>query len=292
MSTIKDQPECVWSFPYALLDCGNGRRLERFAGITLDRPAPQATAAQKSPASVWQQADAVFRRPQKGSGAWDRRASCPEEWRIDVGNVSLQLRFSTNGQVGLFPEQATNWQWLTEVLQQAGRPVKVLNAFAYTGAATLSASAASEAVEVCHVDGARSAVSWARETAACSGLADRPIRWIVDDVLTFLAREKRRDRKYDAFVLDPPAFGRGARGSWKLERDLPVLLERVKNLLSDSPCFILLSCHAANLTPKDLAAYLTRAIPGTQSLVEAVSLTLSAASGNVLPLGECVRLRF
>lgn len=192
----------------------------------------------------------------------------------------------------MFPEQLANWRWLTEQIQQQQRPVRVLNAFAYTGAATLMASAAAADVEVCHVDGAKSAITAARHNAAISNLQQRPLRWIADDVLTFLKREVKRGRRYDAFILDPPAFGRGSHGSWQLKRDLPGLLGYVKQLLSDSPSFLILSCHAPELTSPELAVMLDDCIGAVGRKAQAIDLVIPSEKGHPLPSSICARITF
>jgi len=209
---------------------------------------------------------------------------------MTLDNIRLELRPATNGQVGVFPEQLPNWRWLSQRLRQETRPLRVLNAFAYTGAATLMASAAAADIDVCHVDGAKSAVSWARHNATLSGLQQRPIRWIVDDVMTFLKREVKRGSRYDGFILDPPAFGRGSRASWQLRRDLPGLLGCVKQLLSTSPGFIILSCHAPDLDSAELCLMLDDCVGAGRA--EAVDLIIPSDNGHELPSSICARIGF
>ena len=209
---------------------------------------------------------------------------------IKIDNITLQLRPSSNNQLGIFPEQLDNWRWMTKKIQEAKRPLKILNTFSYTGAATLMASAAAEDTEVCHLDGAKSAVSWARKNAELSGLEKNPIRWIVDDVLKFMEREVKRGKKYDGIILDPPAFGRGAKSDWKIQRDLPLLLELVGKLLNDKPCFVIFSCHAIEFTAEDLAKMLEELPVFRGKKAEAVDLTISASKGNDLTSSICARI--
>ena len=210
---------------YELLDAGDGRRLERFGDVVVDRPAADAVEAPLDP-SAWDAADLRYERDH----GWSATAGdVPASWEIAEGDLRLELRPTPTGQVGLFPEQAQNRAWVRDVVASSGEAVSVLNLFAYTGAMTLSAAAGGAAVT--HVDGARPAIGWARRNAALSGLADRQIRWIVDDSEAFVAREGRRERRYDGVVLDPPSYGHGAGGrSWKLADRLPDLLAGARRL--------------------------------------------------------------
>ena len=202
---------------YELIDVGDGRRLERFGGLVVDRPAPMAEDAPRDP-PVWAGADLRFDRYVGWTAIGEGE---PQPWTVDEGDLRFELRPTETGQVGLFPEQAPNRAWVRDAVAQlsARGSVQVLNLFAYTGAMTLSASAAGASVT--HVDGSRPTVAWARHNAELSGLADRPVRWIVDDVERFVAREQRRERNYDAVILDPPSYGHGGRGGggsgWRLE---------------------------------------------------------------------------
>ncbi|HIJ78295.1 MAG: class I SAM-dependent methyltransferase [Desulfobulbaceae bacterium] len=275
---------------YELLDCGDGRRLERFAQIIVDRPAPQAVWPKSKNCLDWPRAHAYYERPATGKGGWRTGSFFPNPWRLPIDEIILELRPAANNQVGVFPEQLPNWRWLKKRLSEGKGPLRVLNGFAYTGAATLAASSAGPHVEVCHVDGAKTAVAWARRNAALSGLAERPIRWIVDDLLKFMGREIKRGQRYDAFILDPPAFGRGPGGAWQLERDLPRLLDCVAQLVSSSPSFIILSCHAPNLRANDLLKMLQAIRPFQDRTGEALELTIPAANGNALPSSICGRI--
>ena len=257
----------------------------------VDRPAPQATWPKSKDVDQWQSAQAYYDRPASGQGHWRDDSVFQQPWQIQLDNIRLELRPAANGQIGIFPEQLPNWHWLSEHLQQEQRHVRVLNAFAYTGAATLMASAATTDVEVCHVDGTKSSVSSARHNAEISNLQQRPIRWIVDDVMTFLKREVKRGNQYDAFILDPPAFGRGSRGSWQLKRDLPGLLGYVKQLLSNSPSFIILSCHAPELDSTELVAMLDEFVGVGGCKAEAIDLVIPSEKGHDLPSSICARIK-
>lgn len=273
---------------YELIDCGGGRKLERVAGVLLDRPAPQALWPRDMNISEWGAARAYFDRQEGGQGIWQTDFITPDNWQIQVGEITLELRPAAGGQIGLFPEQIPNWAWITERLKEAGRPIRLLNAFGYTGSATLAAAARD--IEICHLDASKSVVLWARRNAELSGLGDRPIRWIVDDVLKFLNRELKRGQRYDAFILDPPAFGRGPRGSWHLDRDLPLMLEYIDQLLSDHPCFVVLSCHSPKLRATDLAVMLENLESFRGINAETLELIIPATKGSSLPSGVCGRI--
>ncbi len=275
---------------YALIDCGDTRRLERFGPFIIDRPAPQALWSPKLSTDTWKKADAYYYRPQAGAGHWRNNIPFPDPWLLKINNVTLQLRPSSNGQIGVFPEQWSNWQWLRYTIQRQQRPLKILNAFAYTGAATLVASATGRNIELCHLDGARSSVSWARHNASLSHLQNHSIRWVVDDVLTFLNREIKRGRRYDGFILDPPAFGRGAKGIWKIERDLPQLLECVDQLLTDQASFVLLSCHVPAWHATHLSKLLEQLPAFRGNTAEAIDLFIPSETGHALPSSICGRI--
>lgn len=234
---------------YQLLDSGNGEKLERFGPYILRRPCSQAVWKTQHP-KLWSKADASFQRNAE-SQEWTGRHTLADEWELELHGLRLKLSATDFGHLGVFPEHGVLWSKIEE--QLASRPgARFLNLFAYSGAASLVAARAG--AEVCHVDSSRGMVAWARENAAKSGLEDKPIRWIVDDCIKFLARELRRERKYDAILLDPPSFGRGAKGEvFKIEEGLPILLEHCKALLSDDPLFVILSCHSPGYTPTILA---------------------------------------
>lgn len=277
-------------FDYELLDCGDGRRLEKFSDVIIDRPAPQAIWSKSAKVTAWKSAQAYYERSSKGNGRWRADSVFPDNWQVQIDDIIIELHASSNNQVGIFPEQLINWRWLTKRLKQSKRPLKVLNAFAYTGMATLMASVATKNIEVCHLDASKSAVAWAKRNAKLSGLQNRPIRWIVDDVMTFLKREVKRGRRYDAFILDPPAFGRYQGASWQLKRNLPRLMEYVNQLLSDSPCFVVLSCHAPELTSNMLANILEKLDVFKGHTAEPIDLTIESNNGNDLPSSICARI--
>ena len=203
---------------YELLDCGGGEKLERWDKQFLVRPDPQAIweTPHKNPA--WKRANARYLRSQTGGGHWEKKA-LPESWKVHYGELTFQVKPMNFKHTGLFPEQAVNWDFAMDKIRSAGRPIRVLNLFAYTGGATVACARAG--ASVCHVDAARGMVAWARENAKLSGLEDAPIRWIIDDCAKFVEREIRRGKTYDAIIMDPPSYGRGPGGEvWKLEENL------------------------------------------------------------------------
>ena len=233
---------------YALLDTGAGKKLERFGEFTLIRPEPQAKWSRTLPPQQWDAAHAEFLKPKPNQhGQWKFRHSIPDRWQMQRKNLAFWVQPAPSGHVGVFPDQACHWDSLEEVITRAPQPVKLLSLFGHTGLATLTAAAAG--AEVTHVDASRQAVALARENQSLSGLSERPIRWIVDDALTFIRREVRRGHRYDALMLDPPRFGRGPnRQLWKLDDSLPELLTACAQLLTAQPVFILLNVYTTVLT--------------------------------------------
>jgi 23S rRNA (cytosine1962-C5)-methyltransferase len=267
---------------HELLDAGDGRRLDRFGSRVVDRPAPAALWPPRGSPADWAAADLAFERV----GGWTGADLSP--WTVGLEELTLELRPTEAGQVGLFPEHLGFWPWLRTAL--AGRPdPQVLNLFASTGATTLALVRAG--ARVTHVDSSRPTVAWARHNAALSGLADRPIRWIVDDALTFTAREARRGRRYDGIVLDPPTFGHGPRGSrWELSDALAELLDACAAVATED-AFVLLTAHATGLDPDDLGDALVDAFePGSTADVIAEPIDAVARSGASLSLGGAARM--
>ncbi len=282
---------------YELLDCGDGRRLERFGSLVLDRPAPVAVAPALLEPAAWAGADGRFERSGDG-GRWTWRKAAPEPWHVVVNGMTFELRPAAGGQVGLFAEQRPMWTWIADQIAGAAattvsgppddsdRPPEVLNLFAFTGGSTLAAARAG--AHVTHVDAARGAVAWARRNAELSDLADRPIRWLTDDVETFVRRELRRGRSYDGVILDPPSYGHGPRGrSWHLGGRLDVLLEALARLVSERNGFIIVTAHATDLGPQDLRASLLRVV---ERRCENGRLEIIARSGARLSLGAYARV--
>ena len=247
---------------YALLDFGRGRRLERFGRYTLDRPYPPAERIVPCNEAAWRQVDARFERVEEGAqGLWWGRELDANDWMVRHNGLCFGLKPTDAGHLGLFPEQAGNWDWIERQVQSANRPLRVLNLFAYTGGSTLAAAQAG--AEVVHVDAAKNVVSWARRNAEGSQLAEAPIRWIVDDARKFVRREQRREQRYDAMILDPPSFGHGPRGEvWSIKRHLLPLIRGCRRLLSERPAFFLITCHTTGVGPAELTAYVSDGLFG------------------------------
>ena len=274
---------------YEVLDTGDGEKLERWKDIVLRRPDPQAIWPKQRP-ELWTKADAHYHRSAKGGGEWEFFRRLPERWTVKYGELEFYVRPTGFKHTGLFPEQAVNWDWFSGLIHEAGRPVKVLNLFAYTGGATVSAAAAGAAVT--HVDASKGMVGWAKENAAASGLADAPIRWLVDDCMKFVEREIRRGNKYDGIIMDPPSYGRGPKGEiWKIEDNIWDFVGLTAQLLSDDALFFLINSYTTGLQPAVLSymmnSTLTKKFGGH---VEAEEIGLPVTeSGLVLPCGASGR---
>ena len=242
---------------YKLIDAAGGEKLEYWGNILLRRPDPQAIWTQKSKTPLWTKTDATYHRSNSGGGKWEffnRRM--PERWTVGYRNLTFNIKPMGFKHTGLFPEQAVNWDWFSELIKNANRPIKVLNLFAYTGGATVAALAAG--AEVCHVDASKGMVTWAKENVKSSGLEDRPVRYIVDDVKKFVSREFRRGKKYDAIIMDPPSYGRGPSGElWKIEDELYPLIEACMKILSDEPLFFLINSYTTGLSQTIMSNVMT-----------------------------------
>ncbi len=245
---------------YELIDCGWGEKLERWGDKLLVRPDPQAIWNTPRKHRGWRKPDARYARSSSGGGQWADK-SVPQRWQVHYKDLTFNVGLMNFKHTGVFPEQAANWDFAREQIQNAGRPVSVLNLFAYTGGATIACAAAG--ASVCHVDAAKGMVQWARDNAKTSGLEDRPIRWIVDDCGKFVEREIRRGRKYDAIIMDPPSYGRGPSGEvWKLEENLYSFVELVSGVLSNQPLFVILNSYTTGLAPSVLTYILQTVIGG------------------------------
>lgn len=267
---------------WELLASGGGRKLERFGSVIIERPAPQAVW-KESDSTSWDRAGATFRRKSDGSGSWDCRGASQPSWDIRLLDVSLQLRLTGFGNVGVFPEHAVHWPWMKELLLK--KPgAEVLNLFSYTGGA--SVFCAEQGARVTHVDSAKSVNTWAGLNARASGVEAEKIRFITDDALKFAKREQRRNRKYHGIILDPPTFGRGSKGEvWKVERDFIALLDVCKELLLDNALFVLITSHSPGITPAVLRAMLS----GVSGRLESGEMLL-AGKGPELPAGAYARI--
>ena len=233
---------------YELIDADSGERLERWGDIILVRPDPQVIWSNTRKDSRWNDAHAIYHRSSSGGGYWEPLKKVPDVWSIKFNELTFRLKPMGFKHTGLFPEQAVNWSLAKELILKAQRPVSVLNLFAYTGGATVACLEAGATVT--HVDASKGMVQWAKENAAVSGLADRPVRWLIDDCLKFVKREIRRGNKYDAIIMDPPSYGRGPGGEvWKLEQQLAELLEETGKLLSDDAIFFFLNSYTGGLSP-------------------------------------------
>ncbi len=271
---------------YELLDSGEEEKLERFGSIVLVRPDPQVLWEKKLPLEEWSKADGAYYRDGK-VGEWIVKKNFPKQWHIKFGGLELVIRATSFKHTGLFPEQLLNWEWMRECLRKTAAP-KVLNLFAYTGGATLVA--AQEGAQVTHVDASKTAVAWARENAELSGLGNKPIRWIVEDVLLFVKREVKRGSKYDAIIMDPPAFGHGPKDElWKIEENFLELVRLTEQLLSDSPLFVLMSGYASGYSPLAFKYNLERFQNKFGGLIECGDLTIEESSNN--SKGEVVEPR-
>ena len=271
---------------YELIDFGGGRKLERFGTRLVDRPAPAADDSVPLLPAAWKEADLRYERKSATSGKW-RPASVKTDWQVQHASIRFRLQPTPFGHVGLFPEQAANWDW---IFQQSGRqPLKVLNLFACTGGSTLAAAAAGAAVT--HVDAARNVVHWARQNAALSGLADATIRWIVEDARKYVKRELRRESHYDAVILDPPSYGHGPTGDvWKIGEHLLPLLADCARLVRHQPRFVLLTNHSPGFGPAELEAVLADTMFGScQAGATARTMYVETSDGRRLASGVAAR---
>ena len=270
---------------YEILDAGNGNKLERWGQVRLLRPDPQAVWPMQEPRSV----DARYIRSASGGGHWEYTKTLPDSWTIQYRDLTFQVRPTGFKHTGLFPEQAVNWDWMRGLVKKAPKPFRALNLFAYTGGATCALAAAG--AEVVHVDAAKGMVAWAKENLALSGLGDKPVRFIVDDVMKFVQREQRRGRQYEGILMDPPSYGRGPGGEmWKIEENLYPLVAECCKLLSPEARFFLINSYTTGLAPTVLSNVLQAALPGRGGRIEAGEVGLPISRGTlVLPCGASGR---
>ena len=276
---------------YEVLDCGGCEKLERWQDVILRRPDPQAIWPQQNP-GLWAQADAWYHRSERGGGEWEFFRRLPERWTVRYGALSFYVRPTGFKHTGLFPEQAVNWDWMDGLVRGVvaqGRPVRVLNLFAYTGGATMACACAG--AQVCHVDAAKGMVQWARENRDLCGLPEERTRWIIDDALKFVQREKRRGSLYDGILMDPPSYGRGPGGEiWKLENELYGLVEACAGALTERPLFFLINSYTTGLQASVLKNMIDMTVGkryGGRSEADEVGLPVTA--GGVLPCGASGR---
>lgn len=278
---------------YSLLDFGQGIRLEQWGPHRLIRPDPTAVGAMTNP-ELWTSADATY-EGEKGKGSWFRKNTLPESWTIDSDDIKLRIRLAPYKHTGAFPEQEQNWRWMRMIAKKSGPPLTILNLFAYTGGA--SVALAKDGHFVTHVDASKPAITWAKENAVLNAIPETGIRWIFDDAPTFVARERKRGKKYDAILLDPPAFGHSPSGkTWRVERDLAPLLEDCCTLLSEHPSFLLLNGYAHGDTPDSFRRLLTGVIkkqrPELKFDIQTGDLKLKSVDGRTLSTGTVARCGF
>ncbi len=274
---------------YELLDASDGERLERWGNYILRRPDPQIIWKNAAVHKKWKSADAQYTRSSKGGGEWSKNM-LPEQWSISYRELNFNLKPMGFKHTGLFPEQAVNWDWFSKLIKDAGRPVKVLNLFAYTGGATLAAACAG--ASVVHVDASKGMVAQAKLNAVSSGLGDAPIRYIVDDCKKFVEREIRRGNKYDAVIMDPPSYGRGPSGEiWKIEDSVHELVSLTAQILSDKPLFFLINSYTTGLSPAAMQYILGLTVASKHGgRIESGELGLPvSASGFAIPCGASAR---
>ena len=270
---------------YEILDMANGEKLERWNNIYLIRPDPQIIWKEKSYPEKWKQANARYNRSSSGGGNWQRYKKIPDAWQVKYKDLTFNIKPMGFKHTGLFPEQAVNWDWMINKIKNAGREIKVLNLFAYTGGATVACSYAG--ASVCHVDSSKGMVTWAKENVASSGLADRPVRYIIDDVTKFVQREIRRGNKYDAIIMDPPSYGRGKNGEvWQFENNIADLVELCSQVLSDKPLFFLINSYTTGISSKVLENILTLKLHKKYGKLSSGEIGLPMKESNlILPCG-------
>ncbi len=274
---------------YQVLDASGGEKLERWGNYILLRPDPQVLWNTPKNAKEWKKLNGHYHRSNRGGGEWEF-FNLPEQWEIHYKDLTFHLKPFSFKHTGLFPEQATNWDWFSELIKKANRPIKVLNLFAYTGGATCAAAKAGASVT--HVDASKGMVNWARENAKASGLENAPIRWLVDDCVKFVEREIRRGNHYDGIIMDPPSYGRGPKGEiWKIEEQIHHFIQLCSQLLSDQPLFFLVNSYTTGLQPAVLSYLVGTEIVskhGGSVVSDEIGLPVKE-SGLVLPCGASSR---
>ena len=275
---------------YEVIDTGGGEKLERWGRIILRRPDPQTIWPVRDERS-WTNPDGFYHRSEKGGGSWTFSRRLPEKWTIGYKGLSFYVRPTGFKHTGLFPEQAVNWDWMSGLIREANRPIRVLNLFGYTGGATLACAMAG--AHVTHVDAAKGMVQWAGENRVLSGVNEKNVRWIVDDALKFVLREQRRSSAYEGILMDPPSYGRGPGGEvWKLENELFSLVDECQKLLSDKPLFMLINSYTTGLQPAVLSNILEMtAAKNRRGEVSSAEVVLPVTRGGVLPCGASGRWR-
>lgn len=270
---------------YELLDSGNEEKLERFGTYTFIRPEPKALWTKTASQSEWNKAAAIYKRDSKGGGKWTFTKQVPSAWKLTWRDLSFLIKPTGFKHMGLFPEQAAIWVDIIDAITRAGKPTKLLNLFGYTGGSTLAALSAG--AQVTHVDAAKDVVTWAHENAKLSQLDTKPVRWIVDDAVKFVRREIKRGNTYDAIIMDPPKFGRGANGQvWKIEEHLPQLVELCKNILNPQPLFFIINAYTIDFSSLTLYNILRQTMLSNQgNLAHGELILQSSQSKNALSTG-------
>lgn len=270
---------------YEIIDMANGEKLERWGNIKLIRPDPQIIWKNKSFPNEWKNANARYNRSNTGGGAWEYKKRLPESWQVKYKNLTFNIKPMGFKHTGLFPEQAVNWDWMINKIQQSKRNIKVLNLFAYTGGATVACLSAG--ASVCHVDSSKGMTTWAKENVESSGLREKPVRFIIDDVVKFVQREIRRGNKYDAIVMDPPSYGRGKNGEvWQFENNIAGLVELCMQVLSDDPLFFLINSYTTGISSRVLANLLELNMKNHKGKITSGEIGLPMKNSNlVLPCG-------
>ena len=272
---------------YELIDTSDGERLERWGDIILIRPDPQIIWNSKKKNPLWRDAHARYHRSNKGGGHWETYKKVPDRWTIGYRDLVFNIKPMGFKHTGVFPEQAVNWDFAADIIERTERPLKILNLFGYTGCATLACMKAG--ATVCHVDASKGMVQWAKENAQSSKIADKPVRWLVDDCVKFVQREIRRGNKYDGIIMDPPSYGRGPGGEvWKLEEQLYSLVDVCIQVLSDDPAFFILNSYTTGLSPAVMEYFLNIMLKnrfGGEVLSDEIGLKVSD-TGLILPCGS------
>ena len=271
---------------YKILDMANGQKLESWGGIILSRPDPQIVWSEKQFSKLWDKSNAIYHRSKQGGGSWEYKKNTPERWTVKYKDLTFNIKLMGFKHTGLFPEQAVNWDYMIDKITNSNRHINVLNLFAYTGGATVACAYAG--ADVVHVDSSKGMVSWAKENIVSSNLEDRYVRFIVDDVIKFVEREIRRRHKYDAIIMDPPSFGRGANGEvWNIEESLFKLIKLCEQVLSDDPLFFLINSYTTGMSPTVLENVLNLTINKKYNgLVTSGEVGLKMENSNlILPCG-------
>ena len=271
---------------YKIIDMANGQKLEIWKNIVLSRPDPQIVWKDKSFPKEWEKAHAIYKRSKTGGGAWEYKKKLPQNWQIEYRDLTFNIKPMGFKHTGLFPEQAVNWDWMREKIEKSNKEIKVLNLFAYTGGATVACLASG--ASVCHVDSSKGMVAWAKENVQSSGLADKKVRYIIDDVVKFVNREIRRGNKYDAIIMDPPSYGRGTNGEvWQFENNIYDLVELCTKVLSENPLFFLINSYTTGISSTVLANILNLTVgKAFEGKVESGEIGLPMENSKlVLPCG-------